>query len=190
MPVRSAAPASASVIAGSTAMLRVPRRMLRLSTASLTGLAMPTSTATTSAPAMRAMRQTLESPLAAFSATIAVTSCPVCVTPSATTPLSAHIISTARRPSVTSAVPVMPAIFTTASSKSPKLCSGFATISHRSLAVCIAVSSGGQIALRISSSVKTHASLFHAPVTRTWISLNAIHIVTFFVENSKWGCNN
>lgn len=50
--------------------------------------AIPTSTGTTSAPANAAMRQALVAPSHMLRATARVTSCPLCDTPSATTPLS------------------------------------------------------------------------------------------------------
>lgn len=77
------------------------------------------STGTTSAPAERAMAHTLVSPVDMFSATMAVTSWPVWVTPWATTPLSAHMTTTARLEMSTSALPVMPAMRMTASSAPP-----------------------------------------------------------------------
>ena len=69
---------------------------------------------------------------------IAVTSCPVCVTPSSTTPLSAHIAISARFLSSTSAFPVIPAIRIICSSSFPRLCNGFAIEFHFFRAVSIA----------------------------------------------------
>ena len=73
-------------------------------------------------------------PLDRFSATKAVISLPVWVTPSATTPLSAQKTTTHFLERSSSADPVMPAIFTTISSKRPRLCSGLAMPSSRAWA--------------------------------------------------------
>ena len=80
------------------------------------------------------MAHTLVSPVDMFSATMAVTSWPVWVTPSATTPLSAHMTTTARRERSTSGLPVMPAMRITASSSAPRLPRGLAMESHRAFA--------------------------------------------------------
>ena len=87
--------------------------------------AIPTSMGITSAPAFLAMMQTQEQPFAMFPATMAVTSCPVWVTPSSTIPLSAHITTMAFLPISTAAVPDAPAIRTMSSSRTPRLFSGF-----------------------------------------------------------------
>ena len=76
---------------------------------------------------------------------MAVTSCPVCVTPSATTPLSAHMMTSPFFSSVYSADLLIPAILITASSSFPRLNNGFATIFHRCLAASLLFSSAGQI---------------------------------------------
>ena len=95
---------------------------------------MPTSTGYTSAPTVRAIAHTVLLPCAAFAATIAVTSLPVCVTPSATTPLSAQNMATQRRDMSTFALPVSAAVFITLSSSLPRLPSGFAMLSQRRFA--------------------------------------------------------
>ena len=89
------------------------------------------------------MQQTLVSPVDIFSVTMAVTSWPVWVTPSATTPLSAHITTTARLPRSTLGLPVMPAMRMTASSRRPRLLSGWATASQWVLAADMAARSAG-----------------------------------------------
>ena len=63
------------------------------------------STGTTSAPANAAMRQALVAPSHMLRATARVTSCPLCDTPSATTPLSEKNTASARGNSATSALP-------------------------------------------------------------------------------------
>ena len=134
-PVRTARTASSLVMAGPRVISAVPRRIfLWTIRAPVRGRATPTSTGTTSAPAARDMAHTLVSPEDMFSATMAVTSCPVWVTPWATTPLSAHMTTTARRDRSTSGLPVMPATRITASSRSPRLPRGLAMESHRAFA--------------------------------------------------------
>ena len=110
-----------------------------------TSVAIPTSTGKRSTFASSAMMQTLVSPLVKLSATIAVTSCPVCVTPSSTTPLSAHIMISPRFRSSKSEVPLIPAIWITASSRLPRLNSGFPTVIQCARASSIAFSSSGFI---------------------------------------------
>ena len=89
--------ASFRVMAGSCAKFAVPRRTENCSTFSLfIGRATPISTGNTSIPSCFAIRHTVDSPRPIFSATVAVTSCPHCVTPSATTPLSAQKTTAAR----------------------------------------------------------------------------------------------
>ena len=88
------------------------------------------STGTTRQFATDAMRHTEVRPLARFCVTIAVTLLSVCVTPCATTPLSAHSTSTARGESETGELPVRAAIRSTASSSSPRLPSGLAHEAH------------------------------------------------------------
>ena len=95
-------------MAGPRAMLPVPGAT-RSSRTPGAGVRMPMSTGNTSARAARAMQHTEVSPRAMFPATSAVTSCPVCVTPSSTTPLSAQNTTTARRSSEMRALPEIPA---------------------------------------------------------------------------------
>ena len=102
---------SSLVIAGSFAKLCVPYITLySFFVTDGTSVAIPTSTGKRSTFASSAMIQTLVSPLVKLSATIAVTSWPVCVTPSSTTPLSAHIMISPRFRSSKSEVPLIPAI--------------------------------------------------------------------------------
>ena len=85
------------------AMFFVPGATLRRMTVGCgAAFAMPMSTANTSARAARAMRFTLALPAAIDCATRAVTSCPDCVTPSATTPWSAQKTSAQRGERLTS----------------------------------------------------------------------------------------
>ena len=91
------------------------------------------------------MRQTEDRPAAMLRATARVTSWPVWVTPWATTPLSAHMTTTARLEMSTSALPVMPAMRMTASSSAPRLPRGLAMESHRAFARSMAAVSAGVI---------------------------------------------
>ena len=127
--------ASARLMAGPWVISPVPRPWLwqrRLIWG--TSRTIPTSTGKTLAPAWAAIWQMLACPLVMFSATRAVISCPVWVTPWATTPLSAQNTVTALGARGQSRSPVRAQIFTTASSKKPSPRSGFAMESHRSLA--------------------------------------------------------
>ena len=82
------------------------------------------------------------SPFVKFSVTTAVTSWPVCVTPSATTPLSAHMMTRAFFSISISGSAWIPAIRTIFLSKTPRLPSGFATWLQRSWARAMAPGSG------------------------------------------------
>ena len=99
------------------------------------------------------MRQTLEARRAMFPATAAVTSWPVWVTPSATTPLSAQKGTTAFLAMEKSSVPKIPAMRTTMSSKSPNEPRGFPTRLHFSCARAMAAWSAGVMAAQTSKSV-------------------------------------
>ena len=145
-PARMAWTASSRLMAGPWVMLAVPRRthFWRMRSP-FRGVTVPMSTGTTSTPAARDMAHTLVSPVDMFSATMAVTSWPVWVTPSATTPLSAHMTTTARRERSTSGLPVMPAMRITASSSAPRLPRGLAMESHRAFARSMAFRSAGTI---------------------------------------------
>ena len=93
-------------MAGSFRKLRVPRAtFIRRIPGEDVSPAMPISTGITSAPATAAIRQTQEVPSPMCSATMAVTSCPVWVTPSSTIPLSAHMTTMALLPMVILGVP-------------------------------------------------------------------------------------
>ena len=84
-------------------------------------------------------------PLATLPAMSVVMSGSLCVTPWATTPLSAQSTTTARLPISTSALPVSPAIFSTMNSSKPRLPIGLATAFHLSRAAFSAPSSSGSI---------------------------------------------
>ena len=99
------------------------------------------------------MLQTLVSPLQTLSATMAVTSLPVWVTPWATTPLSAQNMTTARLAMSGVRVPWMAHRSMTASSKSPRLPRGFATAFHFSWAFWRMAASMGWMAARASFKV-------------------------------------
>ena len=106
IPTSIARTAPSRDIAGPCAMLPLPRRTFaRTMRASSMPRAMPTSTGTTSAPANAAMRQALVAPSHMLRATARVTFCPLCDTPSATTPLSEKNTASARGNSATSALP-------------------------------------------------------------------------------------
>ena len=127
-PVRIARSQSSRDMARVRKKLPVPRKTCTSRTPS-TGRSMPISTGNTSAPATFAILHTVALPAAMFPATVAVTSLPVCVTPSATTPLSAQNVSTQRlTPTCASG---MPSICATMSSNNPMPLSGLAMESHR-----------------------------------------------------------
>ncbi len=126
-------------------------RITFLSMIPSTGEAIPTSTGKTHAPAGFAIWQTLEQLRTMLAATKAVTSWPVCVTPWATTPLSAHMARTARREMSIFSLPVMPAMRTTSASSSPRLPMGLAIEFHCSTARAAAALSKGAIRAFISS---------------------------------------
>ena len=101
-------------------------------------------------PAVWAILHTEEMPFATLPAMSVVMSGSLCVTPCATTPLSAQSTITARFPISTSALPVSPAIFSTMSSSAPRLPIGLATAFHLSRAAFNALESSGFIVLAIS----------------------------------------
>lgn len=137
-------------MAGPFVMFRVPPSMT--TRARRPGIAswasIPTSTGRTSAPATRAMRQTEDCPAAMLRATARVTSWPVWVTPSATTPLSAQNTATPFRSRRTSGVSTAPAIRTTMSSRRPRPWRGLAMASQCRRAASMAAPSGGVIPSR------------------------------------------
>ena len=130
-------------MAGSFAKFLVPQATLWSGT--FVFPAMPMSIGRILAPAFLHIIAALVSPDRKFSATMAVTSCPVWVTPSSTTPLSAHITIRAFSSIFTSGSPVIPAIRMMCSSSFPKLCSGFAIEFHCFFACSMACSSSGLI---------------------------------------------
>ena len=132
MPIRTACAACSLDIAGSIAIFFVPYITLSFgSVTDGTSVTIPISIGNKSAPAVSAIIHTLVAHFVKLSATIAVTSCPVWVTPSETTPLSAQKISKPFFLISKSASLRIPAIRITASSSFPKLNSGFATVFHR-----------------------------------------------------------
>ena len=151
MPVRMARSACSRVIAGSWAKLRVPAAIfLEIMPSQCSSSATPMSTGKTSAPQTRDRALTEAMPLVKLRVTAAVTACVVCVTPSATTPLSAQKIRTAFFRGGRFAVPVMPASCTTRSSSRPRLCRGLAIASQCCRAASIAAESSGEICCNIS----------------------------------------
>ena len=177
MPVSIACTASCLLIAGPFAIFFVP--YATFSFRREVSLAIPISTGKISAPIDRHIMLEVALPDSIFSETIAVTSCPDCVTPSSTTPLSAHITTSAFLSRWILSFPVIPAIRTRASSSLPRLCSGFAIESqcclHRSIASCDGflifsnVSSRIMIVLYSSISCK----LFCFVSSRTHVRLGA-----------------
>ena len=96
MPTSIAFTASSLDIAGPFAMLSVPYLIFLGKTPGLSqSVAIPISTGYTSAPLMEDIIQIVALCFVIFSVTVFVTSCPVWVTPSATTPLSAAMTITA-----------------------------------------------------------------------------------------------
>ena len=122
IPTSRASTACSRVMAGSLAMFLVPQATFRFRM--LLWLLMPTSTGTTWAPATWLMMLEAAWPFFRFSATRRVISCPVWVTPSSTTPLSAHMTTRARLLRSMRSLPVIPAICTRASSSLPRECRG------------------------------------------------------------------
>ena len=94
-----------------------------------------------------------------FSVTMAVTSWPVWVTPSATTPLSAHMATTAFWERSTLGSPVMPAMRMMSRSSMPRLFRGWAMESQRRWTSAIAFSSTGPIPATISCKSIPYSSL-------------------------------
>ena len=151
MPTQRAASVWSAVRAGPRAMLPVPLTTRRRKSPGQGGISrMPTSTGITSAPARRAKTQALEVPPARARATRAVTSGPVWLTPSATTPLSAQNTSSRRGEREISALPVRAATRQRLSSNSPKLPRGLPTLSHWRWQRERAASSGPQMDARNS----------------------------------------
>ena len=123
--------ASSRLMAGPFVMSAVPGRTDKSRTPGTGAWAsIPTSTGTTFAPATRAMWHTEEHPSPKALATAKVTSCPVWVTPWATTPLSEQNTATALAPRDRSVFPVAPATRTSISSRWPKPLSGLAIASQ------------------------------------------------------------
>ena len=129
--------------------------------------AIPTSTGITSAPAWRAIRQTHEFPRAMFPATMAVTSCPVWVTPSFTTPLSPHITTIALGRRLTARLPEAAAMRMISSSRTPRLPKGLATWSQRCFACCLSAWLAGLMLFIASFNVIAHVPLRHVLVRHT-----------------------
>ena len=103
-------------------------------------------------------------PLVKFSATIRVTSWPVWVTPSSTTPWSAHMTASALfSTGIRSALPRIPAIFIMSSSMIPRLPMGFATEFHRSRAASMALRSAGRISERSSKILSISVTALCSP---------------------------
>ena len=144
--------ASSLVIAGPFVILWVPYITFR-SVRAVVSLTIPTSTGFTSTPHWWHITHAVVVSFTKLSATIAVTSCPVWVTPSSTTPLSAHMATRAFFPRFTFSSPVIPTICVIKSSIFPRECKGLAMLSHRLLAVFIFSSFRGFICLSVSSNV-------------------------------------
>ncbi len=153
-PAQRQASAWARLMAGPRVKSAVPSPCRRSKSPGQPGrVAIPISTGNTSAPAWAAILQTLVSPRVMFSATMAVTSCPVWVTPWATTPLSAQNTATPRGRRGQSGSPVTAQIFTTASSSSPRPWRGLAMESHRARLARSASRSGQRQLAAISAIV-------------------------------------
>ena len=145
MPSPMACTASARLMAGPAVKSIVPAAMRQFRTPGTGSPAMPISTGTTSQWAARAIWHTLVRRIARFSATARVTSCPVWLTPCATTPLSAQSTTTARRERSNSALPVRAAASSIMVSSRPSPPRGFARLAQWACAAARAASSGGVI---------------------------------------------
>ena len=152
IPASMANSASSRVIAGPLAMLAVPQQVFLFSTRGVS-TAMPTSTGNRSAPALLHMIAAQDLPSTKFSATTAVVSCPVWLTPSATTPLSAQKMTNAFLRISGSAVPCIAEMRTSISSSAPSPYKGFAIRFQRALHADAAFSSGGLIRRIVSCKV-------------------------------------
>ena len=153
IPTRMACATCSLDIAGSSTIFFVP--YITLSSGCVTdetSVVIPTSIGNKSTPAVCAIIHTLVAHFVKLSATIAVTSCPVWVTPSDTTPLSAQKISNPFFLISKSAFLRIPDIRITASSSFPKLNSGLATVFHRFFACSSHAFSTGFIILNFSIS--------------------------------------
>ena len=148
------------VMAGPRVKSAVPGAM-RQSTAPGTGApAMPISTGTTVQWAAAAIRQTLVRRAARFCSTARVTLASVWLTPWATTPLSAHSTSTARRVRAGVSVPVSAAASSTIVSSRPSPPRGFASAAQWACAAARVVSSGG---VTVDSKVFSSCSVMVFP---------------------------
>lgn len=146
--------ACSRVMAGPFEISPVPLATRRFSTpgCELKSL-MPISTGISLQFARRAIRQAGVVPSANPRATMAVTSLPVWVTPWATTPLSAQKINRAFLFRSMSTEPVTDAIWHSASSRRPRLPSGFAQAFQRRRVSCSAASFFGSICSSNCASV-------------------------------------
>ena len=122
--------ACSRVMAGRRAMSSVPSMTCRSKTPS-TRRTMPKSTGITLQRAACAILHTEEFIFTISPAMRAVTSWPVWVTPSRTTPLSAQQTTTALLPMSTSGLPVRAAMSMMSFSSAPRLPRGLAMLSHR-----------------------------------------------------------
>ena len=164
-PASMALTVSSIVMAGSSRKSFVPYATFRFTTpGTASRQAIPTSTGITSAPAWRAMRHTHEFPRAIFPATMAVTSCPVWVTPSFTTPLSPHMTTIALGRRLTARLPEAAAMRMISSSRTPRLPKGLATLSQRCFACCLSAWRAGLMLFIASFNVIAHVPLRHVLV--------------------------
>ena len=141
-----------------------------------------------SAPALRHRIPAVAFSERKFSATCAVTSCPVWVTPSSTTPLSAHIVIRPFLSSFTREVRCMPAICIIISSSLPRLCRGCAIAFQRFCASSMAPLSGACIRLTVSSRRPSYRFSFlsslipHASAVKIYFQMPSIFRITSFIS--------
>ena len=153
MPQPMACTAWARVMAGPQVKSLVPGAMWQSCTPGTGAPAMPISTGTTLQCAAAAIWHTLVRRAARFCSTARVTLASVWLTPWATTPLSAHSTSTARRAKSSSGVPVRAAASSSMVSRLPSPPSGLASAAQWACAAARAASSGGvMVCSRVFSS--------------------------------------
>ena len=143
IPLPMASTACSRRMAGPRVKSAVPAAMRQSRTPGTGSPAMPMSTGSTSQCAACAIRHTLVRRWARFSATARVTSCPVWLTPCATTPLSAQSTAATRREKSRSALPVRAAASSSIVSSAPSPPKGFARAAQWACAAARAASSGG-----------------------------------------------
>ena len=150
---------SSRLIAATVAIFFVPYDTFILGM-SFTSEAIPASIGSISTFALSAIIHTVDFFSKKLLATVAVTSLPHCEMPSETTPLSAHIITSAFLSNVKSLLPFTPAIWVIVFSSLPKENKGLTTESQRFSASDIASSSNGFIFSNSLILIISHLYIF------------------------------